>query len=385
MNKPESITPPHLQHRRTGSPTEITDSPSVKSFVDSYEQSTDKVHSYGRPSHRQEQLMRASKENLFWTETDLDDVLAKKKSKTPADPRFSSVSNTTVQSTQLNNASHGYQATSSWTVSDTKKSVSYVKVDHHGNQPVQPTPVMKKNHENYMERKPSSDQYMSVHNSSITNGTIDTSNHSATHTGLHVSPASNSLVLNDSPPNRPPPSPPTSTTTQSSHIHVQLNNPMTITQTSDVSSAQVRRSSPDHSQSNQHENSPILPPKLRSRPQTTDQSAHATTTNGATTPPKASPTNVKPLVPQVVHVRQKSAEEIEYERHAQKLTQQLGEKDKQFCEVIAPSSQLKTSNDFMTGIFDTQVDLEHHSILMPNLKVSPRRGSGSRKFKLTLQ
>ena len=351
---------------------------------------------YSKVSHRQEQLMKASKENLScWIETDLDDVQAKKintSSEGSRSPACVSAANMTPVYNQVTPMVSGVDK---WTVSNTKNSTSYVKVDHLGNQP--PQASLRTSDENLnRERRASGEIH---HNQSLhSNIPSSTSKTHSSHvsSGILISPTKNTLVLSDTPPSWPPPSPPT---TQSSTIHVQLN-PMTTSQKSiHISST---RTSPEPSQPFTTYNSleqpeqyasPTLPPKLKPyqpRPQYTEPSVSwAPHTNGSTSPHSASPKN--DTVPQVTHVRQKSQEEIDYERQAQKLKLELtaqsslADTDKEFCEVIAPSSRMRTTSDYMTGIFDTHIDLDHHSVLMPNLKVSPRRGSGAKKYSFTIQ
>ncbi|KAK2151962.1 hypothetical protein LSH36_344g02030 [Paralvinella palmiformis] len=67
-----------------------------------------------------------------------------------------------------------------------------------------------------------------------------------------------------------------------------------------------------------------------------------------------------PVVPQsvtVVHVRQKSVEEIECEQQVAQLVRQLPESEKQrISEVILPLPEHKTATDFMSGLFDTHIN-----------------------------
>lgn len=72
-----------------------------------------------------------------------------------------------------------------------------------------------------------------------------------------------------------------------------------------------------------------------------------------------------PIVPH--HRRHKSQEEQECEKQAAVLVQQLSQLDKHLCDIILPSPELKMTTDYMTGIFDTSVDVTRRpSILMRN-------------------
>ena len=79
-----------------------------------------------------------------------------------------------------------------------------------------------------------------------------------------------------------------------------------------------------------------------------------------------------PLVPH--HRRHKSQEEQECEKHAAVLVQQLSQLDKHLCDIILPSPELKMTTDYMTGIFDTSVDVTRRpSILVKNRPEVRRR------------
>ena len=66
-----------------------------------------------------------------------------------------------------------------------------------------------------------------------------------------------------------------------------------------------------------------------------------------------------PALPQsvtVVHVRQKSMEEIECEQQVAQLVRQLPESEKvRISEVILPPPEHKTATDYMSGLFDTYI------------------------------
>ena len=57
------------------------------------------------------------------------------------------------------------------------------------------------------------------------------------------------------------------------------------------------------------------------------------------------------------HVRQKSMEEIACEKQAALVVKQLGEEERQLCEVILPPPEHKTTTDYINGLFDTSVDM----------------------------
>jgi protein Shroom len=63
----------------------------------------------------------------------------------------------------------------------------------------------------------------------------------------------------------------------------------------------------------------------------------------------------------VVHVRQKSQEEIAYEQHAKVVASQLPDGDKSLVEVIVPPPEHKTTCDYMTGIFSMSTNLQRRS------------------------
>ena len=75
----------------------------------------------------------------------------------------------------------------------------------------------------------------------------------------------------------------------------------------------------------------------------------------------------------VSHVRQKSQEELVYDVVAKRLAEKLSPTDQRFSNLIAPSLQLKCTSDFMTGLFETSVDISRKSVLMPDLKVCSGR------------
>ena len=62
-----------------------------------------------------------------------------------------------------------------------------------------------------------------------------------------------------------------------------------------------------------------------------------------------------PPPPVISHVRQKSHEEIECEKAAAVVAIQIVDEDKHLSEVIHPPPEHKTTSDFMSGIFDTNM------------------------------
>jgi len=87
----------------------------------------------------------------------------------------------------------------------------------------------------------------------------------------------------------------------------------------------------------------------------------------------------KPL--SISHGRQKSQEERDYEQQAALVAQQLAEKDRQLCEVIMPPPEHKMTTDFMSGIFDTDIDHSRRPSLLYQ-KASPRKDEDYRRRSL---
>ena len=113
---------------------------------------------------------------------------------------------------------------------------------------------------------------------------------------------------------------------------------------------------------------PPLPVKMDShtptsppRPPANIDSSNATSSPAPpTTPPPPPPQELTP-----VHVRQKSQEEIVCDKQAAILASQLAEHDRKLSEVILPPPDHKTTTDYMSGLFDTKVDVKR----TPSLRV----------------
>ncbi len=74
--------------------------------------------------------------------------------------------------------------------------------------------------------------------------------------------------------------------------------------------------------------------------------------------PTTSPNPVLPAEPRRGHIRQKSQEELEYDVQAAKFAEQARDRaDQQLVDVLAPHPQRKISTDFMSGLYDSSIEL----------------------------
>jgi hypothetical protein len=87
---------------------------------------------------------------------------------------------------------------------------------------------------------------------------------------------------------------------------------------------------------------------------------------------QSQPTAPQPALPSIVHVRQKSQEEIECDQVIEKLANELKEKDRKLSEVISPPNTYKLPQDYYGDIFDKDV-----AGVSRRLIISPDRGAGS--------
>ena len=134
----------------------------------------------------------------------------------------------------------------------------------------------------------------------------------------------------------------------------------------------ISASSSNLTSNRQQSNKARSPQSNSAKPKTSkSKSSPAQPRKRSKSPVAQEPTNNHVHMP-VSHVRQKSQEEMVCDEQAAKVAQNLEHGDSQLSAVLLPPPEHKTTTDYMSGIFDTKVDVTRRpSLLLKDGQMRP--------------